>query len=180
MNLNQLLILIKSDVLRLSISEQQDSFSHVWIKVFNPRLFPVLLFRLSRYCYLTKWLKFFSPVFSWLNVILFGIEITPRCNIGSGLMVPHSVGTVIGASSIGNHATIFQGVTLGAAALDLAFDASLRPQVGDNVVIGAGAKVLGGILIGDNVKIGANAVVLDSLMANTVAVGVPAKAISKN
>lgn len=175
MSLKQFLLLIKSDLLRLS--SQQDFTFSVWKHAFNPRFLPVLLFRLARYFYVSKWLRLLSPIFSWLNVILFGIEITSRCDIGSGLMIPHSVGTVIGAYKIGNNATIFQGVTLGASSLDLAFDVALRPQVGDNVIIGAGAKVLGGVMIGDNVKIGANAVVLTSFDANTVAVGIPAKAL---
>lgn len=176
MTLKQLLLLIQSDLLRLAHQQQQFTF-RIWKYAFNPRFFPVLLFRLARYFHVSKWLKFISPIFSWLNVILFGIEITPRCDIGAGLMIPHSVGTVIGASSIGNNATIFQGVTLGASSLDLGFDITLRPQVGNNVTIGAGAKVLGGVMIGDNVKIGANAVVLTSFDANTVAVGIPAKAL---
>jgi serine O-acetyltransferase len=174
MTFNQLLLFIQSDLLRLA-SDQQDFTFRVWKHAFNPRFFPVLLFRLARYFYVSKWLKLISPIFSWLNVILFGIEITPRCDIGAGLMIPHSVGTVIGASRIGNNATIFQGVTLGASSLDLAFDLALRPQLGNNVSIGAGAKVLGGVMIGDNVKVGANAVVLTSFDANTVAVGIPAK-----
>lgn len=175
MTIQQLIALIKADLLRLSGYEYPDLAPHGWKNLFNPRFSPVLLFRLARYFYLSKWLKFLSPLFSWLNVILFGIEITSRCEIGAGLMIPHSVGTVIGATKIGNNATIFQGVTLGAAALDLSFNPTLRPQIGNQVTIGAGAKVLGGITIGDHVKIGANAVVLTSLDANTVAVGVPAK-----
>jgi serine O-acetyltransferase len=175
MAIQQLFALIKSDLLRLSGYEYPDTAPNIWKNVFNPRFFPVLLFRLARYCYESKLLKLLSPLFSWLNVILFGVEITSRCEVGPGLMIPHSVGTVIGATKIGNNATIFQGVTLGATKLDLAFDATLRPQLGDHVTIGAGAKVLGGIMIGDRVTIGANAVVLTTLEANTVAVGIPAK-----
>lgn len=92
-------------------------------------------------------------------------------------MIPHSVGVVIGAAQIGKNFTIFQGATIGAAKLDLTFNATLRPQVGNNVTVGAGAKVLGGIMISDHVTIGANAVVLRSLDANTTAVGIPAKPI---
>lgn len=175
MSIQQLFALIKSDLLRLSGYDYPDIAPNIWKNVLNPRFFPVLLFRLARYFYESKWLKLLSPLFSWLNVVLFGIEITSRCEIGFGLMIPHSVGTVIGATKIGNNATIFQGVTLGANKLDLAFEATLRPQLGDQVTIGAGAKVLGGILIGDRVTIGANAVVLTTIEANTVAVGIPAK-----
>ena len=179
MKLKKLLELLKADLIRLLAEVENPSYFDICKKSFNPRFFPVLMIRLSRYFYLNRWLKFLSPVFTWLNIILFGIEFTPRCEVGCGLLLPHSVGTVIGASKIGNNATIFQGVTLGAISLDLGFDPSLRPQIGDNVVVGAGAKILGGLVVGDNVKVGANAVVLYSLDSNATAVGIPARLIEK-
>jgi serine O-acetyltransferase len=94
-----------------------------------------------------------------------------------GLYIPHPVGTVIGATKIGHNATILQGVTLGAKEIDISYLPANRPTIGDNVTIGAGAKVLGGIFIGDNVTIGANAVVTKSLPDHVVAAGVPAKII---
>jgi carbonic anhydrase/acetyltransferase-like protein (isoleucine patch superfamily) len=87
--------------------------------------------------------------------------------------------TVIGAWRVGRNATILQGVTLGAQQMDLGFDSGLRPEVGDNVLLGAGSKILGGIRIGDNVTVGANAVVVDSIEANSTVVGIPALCISK-
>jgi serine O-acetyltransferase len=76
---------------------------------------------------------------------------------------------------VGENVTIFQGVTLGAKNLDFSYDESLRPSIGDNVIIGAGAKILGGIVVGENSVIGANAVVLHNIPDHTVAYGVPAK-----
>jgi serine O-acetyltransferase len=99
------------------------------------------------------------------------------CTTKLPLYIPHPVGTVIGATKIGHNATILQGVTLGAKEIDISYLPANRPTIGDNVTIGAGAKVLGGINIGDNVTIGANAVVTKSLPDNVVAAGVPAKII---
>jgi len=97
-----------------------------------------------------------------------------RCEIGPGLCFPHTFGIVIGASRIGRNALIYHGVTLGAKEMDMLYDPGKRPIVGDNVVIGSGAKVMGGIEIGDNVVIGANAVVTKSVPPNVVVGGIPA------
>lgn len=114
---------------------------------------------------------------TYLNVLLFGLEVTPRCEIGPGIFFPHTSGTVIGASRIGSKVTVFQGVTLGAKELDMGFNPALRPEVGDGVVLGAGCKVLGGITIGMNVTVGANSVVVDSILPNTTVIGIPAREI---
>jgi serine O-acetyltransferase len=118
-------------------------------------------------------------VMTYPNLVLFGLEVTPQCEIGPGIFFPHPSGTVIGAWRIGSNVTIFQGVTLGAKELDMRFDFRLRPEVGDNVVLGAGSKILGGIHIGDNATVGANSVVLDSVEAHGMVAGVPARIVSK-
>jgi serine O-acetyltransferase len=180
MNIKYLRLLLSDDLSRLSSKAYVDGITSVkWIKLFHPRFTPVLLIRLARFCYLTNWLRPLSFIFTWLNVFLFGIECTAKCDIGPGLFLPHTIGTVIGASKIGRNATIFQGVTLGSVELDNGFDLRLRPILGDNVVAGAGAKIIGGIFIGNNVKIGANAVVLRSFPAEAVVTGIPAKAVKK-
>ena len=97
--------------------------------------------------------------------------------IGPGIFFPHTSGTVIGASKIGRGVTIFQGVTLGARQIDMKYDLALRPELGDFVVVGAGAKVLGGITLGDNVRVGANSVLLRSVPANATVAGVPAREV---
>jgi len=90
------------------------------------------------------------------------------------------VGTVIGAWRIGRNATIFQGATLGAKSVDMAFDQRLLPVLGDNVTVGAGAKVLGGITVGDDVVIGANAVVVHSVESRCTVAGIPAKVLTRS
>lgn len=148
----------------------------LWLGMFSPRFVPVLLCRLAHLFYLLK-LGYFAKAVSLLNFFLFGIEIAVRCPIGKGLFFPHTQGTVIGAWSIGDNATIFQGVTLGAKELDFSYQRSSRPTVGDNVTIGAGAKVIGPLLLGSGSRIGANAVVLDDVAQDSLVVGVPAKVV---
>jgi serine O-acetyltransferase len=100
-----------------------------------------------------------------------GIEIHPGAQIGRGLFIDHGMGVVIGETSIvGDNVTLFQGVTLGGTGKETG---KRHPTIGNNVVIGAGAKVLGNINIGDNSYIGANAVVLRDAPANSTVVGVP-------
>lgn len=116
---------------------------------------------------------------TYANIILFGLEISARCEIGPGLFLPHTTGTVVGAWRIGENVTIFQGVTLGAKEADMKFDIALRPEVGHNVVLGAGCKILGGITVGNGATVGANSVVLQSIPAGAIAVGIPAQIISQ-
>src|ERR1700689_2185451 len=142
----------------------------------HPRFLPVVLCRSSRSAFLNG-LPALAHLLSYLNQIIFGIEISPRCIIGPGIFFPHTSGTVIGASKIGRNVTIFQGVTLGAKEMDMGFDPALRPEIGDFVVLGAGAKILGGISLGDNVRVGANSVLLRSVPANSTVAGVPAREV---
>ena len=151
----------------------------LWLGVLSPRFVPVLLCRLAHWFYRLK-LGTVAKLVSLLNFFLFGIEIAVRCPIGKGLFLPHTQGTVIGAWSIGENATIFQGVTLGAREVDFSYQESSRPTVGDGVTIGSGAKVLGGLTLGSGSRIGANAVVLSDVARGLVAVGIPAKTIDKN
>jgi serine O-acetyltransferase len=107
----------------------------------------------------------------WLT----GIEIHPAAKIGTGFFIDHGMGVVIGETSeIGDYVTLFQGVTLGGTGKE---HGKRHPTLGNHVVVGAGAKILGGIKIGDNVKIGANSVVLKSVPANSTVIGVPARII---
>lgn len=141
-----------------------------WLSILSPRFQPVLLQRIAYALYANR-LGVIGKLVASLNYAIYGIEIGVRCRIGGGLVLPHTQGTVIGAIAIGENATIFQGVTLGAKEMDFSYGDDKRPIVGDNVVIGAGAKVLGGIRIGNNVLIGANTVVGKSLPDGTAAVG---------
>lgn len=105
-----------------------------------------------------------------------GIEIHPGAQIGKGLFIDHGMGVVIGETAeIGDNVTIFHGVTLGGTGKEK--NVKRHPTVGDNVVIGAGAKILGPIKIGNNVKIGANSVVLKDVPPYATVVGIPGKVV---
>ena len=107
-----------------------------------------------------------------------GIEIHPGAEIGKDFFIDHGSGTVIGETAeIGDNVTIYQNVTLGGTSLD---QVKRHPTVGNNVVIGTGAKVLGPVKIGDNVRIGANSVVTKDVPDNSVVVGVPGRIVARN
>ena len=160
-------------------SGTKPSIFRLWIGLVSPRFLPVLLCRLAHWFFLMR-LSLVAKFFSLLNFFLFGIEIAVRCPIGPGLFFPHTQGTVIGAWRIGCNATIFQGVTLGAREVDFSYSEAGRPLLGDDVTVGSGAKVLGGVSIGDRVRIGANSVVLDSIPVGELAVGAPARVVGKS
>ncbi|MES2372509.1 MAG: serine acetyltransferase [Bacteroidota bacterium] len=172
--MNSLIGLLKADLLRLFLPNETPKKLRLWLKILHPRFIPVLFIRLAyssnRYI-LTRPLSF---ILSFLNVFLFGIEVTPKCKIGGGLFLPHTVGTVIGAFEIGQNVTIFQGVTIGAKFADISYDATSRPVICDGVVIGAGAKILGSIKINSNAVISANSLVTTSVDEGAMMIGVPA------
>ena len=106
-----------------------------------------------------------------------GIEIHPGAKIGRGMVIDHGMGVVIGETAeIGDNCTLYQGVTLGGTGKDVG---KRHPTLGNNVMVGAGAKVLGPFTIGDNTKIAANAVVLEEIPENCTAVGMPAKIVRR-
>ena len=118
-------------------------------------------------------LRFLARLISQTTRGLTGIEIHPGAHIGKGLFIDHGMGVVIGETAVlGENVTLFQGVTLGGTGKE---KGKRHPTIGNNVVIGAGAKVLGSFTIGDNVQIGANAVVVREVPANSVVVGVPGR-----
>ncbi len=114
---------------------------------------------------------------TYLNLVLFGLEVTPKCEIGPGIFFAHPVGCVIGAWKIGSNVTVFQGVGLGALHPDMSFNQALRCEIGDNVFLGAGCKILGPYNIGNNVTVGANSVVMSSVAPNQTVFGVPARIV---
>ena len=120
---------------------------------------------------------FFPRLISQLGRWLTGIEIHPGATIGKGLFIDHGMGVVIGETSIiADNVTLFQGVTLGGTGKERG---KRHPTLGNNVVAGTGAKILGDITIGDNVQIGANAVVIRDVPANSTVVGVPGRIAKK-
>lgn len=106
-----------------------------------------------------------------------GIEIHPGAKIGKGLLIDHGMGVVIGETAeIGDNCTIYQGVTLGGTGKDVG---KRHPTLGDNVMVGAGAKILGPVKIGSGSKVAANAVVLHEVPEDCTAVGIPAKVVRR-
>ena len=134
----------------------------------------VLLYRVAHKLY--KWdLKLLARMLSTFSRFLTGIEIHPAAIIGKRFFIDHGMGVVIGETTeIGENVTIYQQVTLGGTGKE---KVKRHPTVENNVVIGAGAKVLGNITIGENSTIGAGSVVLKDVPKNSTAVGVPAKII---
>jgi serine O-acetyltransferase len=167
--MEKLLMLLKADLERQLFFEGRTdivvSTRQILTKTFSPRFMPVVIYRLSHHFHLGA--PIISKAFSLMNFLIFGLEISPRCPIGPGLFFPHTIGTVIGAESIGARATIYHGVTLGATVVDIDYSQNKRPIIEDDVVIGAGAKVLGGILVGQGARIGANALVISNVPANS-------------
>ena len=119
--------------------------------------------------------KFLARLISQTSRGLTGIEIHPGAKIGKGLFIDHGMGVVIGETAeVGDNVTLFQGVTLGGTGKE---KGKRHPTLGNNVVIGTGAKVLGSFTLGDNVQVGANAVVVREVPPNSVVVGVPGRIV---
>ena len=113
---------------------------------------------------------------SHISRFLTGIEIHPGANIGDGFFIDHGMGVVIGETSeIGDNVTIYQGVTLGGTSHQRA---KRHPTLGNNVVVGVGAQLIGDITIGDNTKVGAGSVVVISVPANATVIGVPGRVVA--
>ncbi len=139
-----------------------------------PGLHAVLAHRLAHSLY-KKGMFFAARAVSQAARNATGIEIHPAAQIGKGLFIDHGCAVVIGETTIiGDNCTIYQGVTLGGTGKH---EGKRHPTIGNNVMIGAGAKVLGPIEIGDNSKIAAGAVVLKDIPENSTAVGVPARVV---
>lgn len=139
--------------------------------------FHVLIFhRLGHFLYKIH-LNFFARLISQIARFITGIEIHPGAKIGKRLFIDHGMGVVIGETTdIGDDCIIYHEVTLGGTGKD---KIKRHPTIGNNVIIGAGAKILGPIIIGNNVKIGANAVILKNVPDNCTSVGVPGRIIQK-
>jgi serine O-acetyltransferase len=123
-------------------------------------------------------LPFFPRLISHIARFLTGVEIHPGATIGSGVFIDHGMGVVIGETAIiGNGCLIYQGVTLGGTGKE---SGKRHPTLGENVVIGGGAKVLGNLQIGDNVRIGAGSVVLRDVPSDCTVVGIPGRVVYRS
>lgn len=140
-------------------------------------LHAVLAYRVSHWFYTHK-LFTVARVISQTARFLTGIEIHPGAKIGKGFFIDHGMGVVIGETTeIGDNCLVYQGVTLGGTGKD---KGKRHPTLGNNVMVGAGARVLGPIKIGNNVKVAAGAVVLEPVPDNCTCVGVPARIVKRN
>ncbi len=123
-------------------------------------------------------LKFAARLVSQINRFITGIEIHPGATIAKGFFIDHGMGVVIGETAeVGENCLLYHGVTLGGVTLE---KKKRHPTLGSNVVVGAGAKVLGDITLGDNVQVGANAVVVKDVPANCVVVGIPGRVVMQD
>ena len=165
---------LRSDI--QCILERDPAARSTWeVLTCYPGLHALILHRWAHGCWTQgfKWLgRFISHLSRWLT----GIEIHPGAKIGNGVFFDHGMGIVIGETAeIGDGCTIYHGVTLGGTSLYKG--AKRHPTLGRDVVVGAGAKVLGGFTVGDGAKVGSNAVVTKPVPAGATAVGNPARII---
>jgi serine O-acetyltransferase len=141
-----------------------------------PGLHAILVHRIAHKLWV-KGFKLLARLISHLNRFFTGIEIHPGAEIGSNFFIDHGMGVVIGETTvIGNNVTMYQGVTLGGTSME---KRKRHPTVEDDVVIGAGAKVLGNIVIGAGSKIGGGSVVVESCPPNSIVVGVPGRPVPR-
>jgi serine O-acetyltransferase len=159
---------------------EKDPAARSWLEVLTcyPGLQALAAYRVAHILYnyyRLFWLaRFLAHIARWLT----GVEIHPGATLGRGLFIDHGMGVVIGETTIiGDGAVIYQEVTLGGTGKQ---KGKRHPTLGNNVVIGAGAKVLGNIDIGDNVRIGAGTVVLRSVPSNSTVVGIPGRVVSQS
>lgn len=155
---------------------ERDPAARNWLEVLfcYPGLQALLFHRFAHKLYQLK-IPFIPRLISHLARFLTGIEIHPGAAIGYGVFIDHGMGVVIGETAIvGDYALIYQGVTLGGTGKE---SGKRHPTLGENVVVGAGAKVLGNLQIGDNVRIGAGSVVLRDVPSDCTVVGVPGRIV---
>lgn len=142
-----------------------------------PGLHAVILHRFAHFFYRMR-LYTLARLISHFSRFVTGIEIHPGAKIGEGFFIDHGLGVVIGETAeIGNNVTIYQGVTLGGTGKE---KGKRHPTIGDNVVISAGAKILGSFEVGENSKIGAGSVVLKPVPPNCTVVGVPGRIVKRD
>ncbi|MBI2995395.1 MAG: serine O-acetyltransferase [Candidatus Melainabacteria bacterium] len=156
--------------------QKKDPASTSWIEVLfcYPGLHALISHKAAHFLYKTRipiLPRFISHVSRWLT----GIEIHPGAKLGKRFFIDHGKGVVIGETSeVGNDVVIYQGVTLGGTSTK---KVKRHPTLGNNIVVGCGAKILGNIKIGDNCQIGANSVVIRDVPANSTVVGIPARIV---
>lgn len=145
-----------------------------------PGFHALFFYRTSHWLWNHK-LYLLGRLVSHLGRFFTGIEIHPGAKIGLGLFIDHGMGVVIGETAeIGENVTLYQGVTLGGSGLGNPTKGKRHPTLGDNIVVGVDAQILGAHKIGDNSRIGAGSVVINEVPENCIVVGVPGKVIYKD
>jgi serine O-acetyltransferase len=174
-NLQKILDFFVSDV---SSAFNKDPAARTLLEVLTcyPGIKAILLHRIAHFFWIIG-MPFVPRYLSEVAREITGIEIHPGAQIGKDFFIDHGSGVVIGETAeIGDNVTIYQGVVLGGTATD---PIKRHPTLGNNIVVGTGAKLLGPIIIGDNVRIGANSVVVNDVPSNSVVVGVPGRIIAR-
>lgn len=150
--------------------------SRIEVILCYPGVHALLFHRLSHWLWKRK-IRLLARFISSISRFLTGIEIHPGATIGSQFFIDHGMGVVIGETAkIGDNVTMYHGVTLGGTSL---IEGIRHPQVGNDVIIGAGAQLLGPIHVGDGARIGSNAVVVKDVMAGATMVGIPARSVAE-
>ncbi|MCS6812280.1 MAG: serine O-acetyltransferase [Cyanobacteria bacterium] len=158
---------------------ERDPAARNWLEVLfcYPGLQALVMHRIAHWLYRLG-LPFVPRLISHVARFITGIEIHPGATIGTGVFIDHGMGVVIGETAVvGDYSLIYQGVTLGGTGKE---SGKRHPTLGENVVVGAGAKVLGNILIGNNVRIGAGSVVLRDVPSDCTVVGVPGRIVFRS
>ena len=162
----------------IRVIRERDPAIHCAMEVFLYPSFKVMMMYRQAHKLYKKGHYFWARLISQRAARKTGIEIHPGAEIGEGFFIDHGNGVIIGETTIiGNNVTLYQGVTLGGTGKE---HGKRHPTIGDNVMISAGAKVLGSFTIGENSKIGAGSVVLEEVPPNSTVVGVPGRVVKRN
>jgi serine O-acetyltransferase len=164
--------IIFSEEIRTVKERDPAATSALEVLLLYPGLHALVFYRISHR--LWEWKVPFIPrLFSQIARFMTGVEIHPGAQIGKSFFIDHGMGVVIGETAIiGDNVLLYQGVTLGGTGKETG---KRHPTLGNNVVVGAGAKILGNIMIGENSYIGANAVVIKNVPSNSTVVGIPGR-----
>ena len=171
--------MLSSFVADFRIIFERDPAARNWLEVLlcYPGLQALLLHRVAHWLFLMR-IPLIPRLLSHFNRFITGIEIHPGAQIGQGVFIDHGMGVVIGETAIiGDRSLIYQGVTLGGTGKETG---KRHPTLGENVVVGTGAKVLGNLQIGDNVRIGAGSVVLRDVPSDCTVVGIPGRVVHRS
>ena len=169
------------DTLRndMRVVRERDPAAKSWMEIFlcYPGLHAIWAYRIGHFFYRHEWFVL-ARLISHIARMLTGIEIHPGAQIGKGLFIDHGSGVIIGETAIvGDNVTLYQGVTLGGTGKETG---KRHPTIGDNVMISAGAKIIGSFTVGENSKIGAGSVVIEEVPPNCTVVGVPGRIVKRD